>query len=335
MRSRWEDRAARRLSALEALVYRSRLIGEDESLGVFGGGNTSIKCPGQDLLGRPQAILWVKGSGADLKGCQSRQFSPLPLAPLRALAARASMNDEEMVAFLERCLLDPKAPRPSIETLLHAFIPDAAVDHTHADAILSLANTRHGERLVTAVLGPEFLWIPYIQPGFALSRRVWEASRRRPSACGAVLEKHGLITWGPDGRTSYLRTIRCVSTAERFLATQRRRRRWSAAAMSPLPISSRRELLRQWLPAIRRTLSRPRKICLTFIDTPEVLAFVNARRMPEVARVGPATPDHMLRTKRLPLVIERPWSSAATPPVALLLRRLTRYAAQHERYVRT
>ncbi len=334
MRNRWNPAAARRLSPLDALVYRSRLIGDEPTLGLYGGGNTSLKCQQLDLAGRPQEALWVKGSGADLKGCERRQFAPLPMALLTPLAERRAMTDEEMMAFLERCLLDPKAPRPSIETLLHAFIPEAAVDHTHADAILALANTRDGERLVRRVLGPRLLWIPYIQPGFALSRRVVEAYRRAPQAHGAVLEHHGLITWGADGAASYRRTLRYVTRAERFLAAAGRRRRWSPARHATRPAPERLALLRRWLPAIRRTVSRRRKVCLRYTDSPEVLAFVNARRMPQVARVGPATPDHMLRTKRLPLVVTAGARTAAGRSPAAVIRQLERYAQAHERYVR-
>jgi len=333
MKSRWQDSVVRRMQPLEALVYRSRLLGSEESLGLFGGGNTSLKCRQRDLLGRPQEVLWVKGSGADLKTCEARHFSPLPMAALRPLASRRVMTDEAMVAFLERGLLDPKAPRPSIETLLHAFIPEAAVDHTHADAILSLANTRGGERLIRRVLGPRLLWIPYLQPGFALSRRVAQAYQRQPTAHGAVLAHHGLITWGPDGRTSYERTLSLVTRAERFIAQRHRRRSWSLAARTTLPAEARQAALRRWLPAIRRTLSRTRKACLSLTDTPDVLEFVNARRMPALARKGPATPDHMLRTKRLPLVVRLGARSAASVSPEAVARQLARYAADHERYV--
>ncbi|MBI3324885.1 MAG: bifunctional rhamnulose-1-phosphate aldolase/short-chain dehydrogenase, partial [Candidatus Omnitrophica bacterium] len=270
--------------------------------------------------------------GSDLKDCQPRHFAPLRLPPLQRLAARRVMSDEEMVAFLERCLLDPKSPRPSIETLLHAFLPDTAIDHTHADAILALANTRHGRSLVREVLGGQLLWIPYLQPGFALSRRVAEEYRRHPNTHGAVLEKHGLITWGPDGKTSYLRTIQYVSRAERFLASHRRRRSWSTVGCATLSEPRRLEVLRRWLPAIRRTVSQHRKMCVTYTAGPDALAFVNARRMPDVARIGPATPDHMLRTKRVPLVMElgrRPADDAAPADV---VKQLERYAAAHRRY---
>jgi len=332
MKSRWKPELVKAKGPVEALVYRSRLIGEEERLGLFGGGNTSTKCEQRDLLGQPEAVLWIKGSGADLKGCQARHFAPLHLDPLRRLTERRHMSDEEMIAFLERCLVNPKAPRPSIETLLHAFIPERDIDHTHADAILSLANTDRGEALVRQVLGPKVLWIGYIQPGFELSTRVFEAYQRHPTAEGAVLEKHGLITWGPDGRTSYLRTIRFISMAERVLARQRRRKVWPVSQGAALPAHERMAVLRRWLPAIRGTISRNRKVCLTVWDQPEVLEFVNAKRMSEVARVGPATPDHMLRTKRLPLVVNLRGRLATQLEPNDLVRQIEQYAQQHKRY---
>lgn len=332
MHSRWKASAVRRSAPLEALVYRSRLIGAEESLGLFGGGNTSTKSEGRDFFGQPQPVLWVKGSGVSLKDCEARHFAPLRLDALRRLSERQHMSDEDMVAFLERCLLDPKAPRPSVETLLHAFIPERDIDHTHADVILSLANTHHGATLVRRVLGTKLLWIPYLQPGFTLSKRVFEAYQRHPTAHGAVLEKHGLITWGPDGRTSSLRTIRYVTLAERFLAKQRRRRRWSPSGRAALPPQDRMALLRRWLPAIRRTISRHRKMCLTLCDTPEVLEFVNAKRMPEVAAIGPATPDHMLWAKRLPLIVDLNGRPAMSVSPSAIVRQLERYAAQHKQY---
>jgi len=317
---------------LEALVARSRRIGENESLGLFGGGNTSTKCQQRSLVGELEEILWIKGSGSNLKGCEARHFAPLRLAPLRHVASRTRMSDEEMVAFLERCLVDPKAPRPSVETLLHAFIPERDIDHTHADAILSLANTPNGQALVRRVLGERLLWIPYLQPGFELSRRVADAYRQQPTAHGAVLEQHGLITWGPDGRTSYQRTLAYVSKAQRYLAQQARRRVWSEAAGPALGEAERRRVLSQWLPALRGTLSQHRKVCVRFFDAPEVLEFVSARRMPAVARVGPATPDHMLRTKRLPLIVDLRGRAPQRVPSEEIVRQVTRYAKAHQRY---
>ncbi|MBI4353861.1 MAG: bifunctional rhamnulose-1-phosphate aldolase/short-chain dehydrogenase [Candidatus Omnitrophica bacterium] len=322
MRSRWNIRQTP-ADPLEALAYRSRLIGDEETLGLFGGGNTSTKATCPDLFGHPEPVLWVKGSGADLKGCEPRHFAALRLAPLRALARRAAMSDEAMVDVLERCLIHPKSPRPSVETLLHAFIPEHDIDHTHADAILALANTDRGAPLVRTVLGDRLIWIPYLQPGFALSKRVFDAYQRSPGSHGAVLEQHGLITWGSDGQTSYRRTVHYVTLAERYLARQRRRRRWSASRDTTLPDGRRMAWLRQWLPAIRRTISQSKRMCLTYDDSPEVLEFVNASRMPQLASIGPATPDHMLRTKRLPLIVQNREDVVA---------QLARYAASHARY---
>jgi len=333
MRSRWNPPRAL-VDSLESLVYRSQLIGEQADLGLFGGGNTSTKGELPDLFGRPEPILWVKGSGADLKGCQPRHFAALRLAPLRRLIQRARLTDEEMVAFLERCLLDPNAPRPSVETLLHALLPERDIDHTHADAILSLANTSRGEALVRRVLGDRLVWIGYLQPGFALSKRVAQAYQRNPGSHGAVLEQHGLITWGPDGRTSYGRTIRYVSMAERFIASQRRRKRWSIPQRQTLPGEERMALLRRWLPTVRRTFCQARRVCLTYDDSPDVLEFVNASRMPRLASIGPATPDHMLRTKRLPLIVRVRQRSVASVSAEEIVRQLRRYAADHARYVR-
>ena len=332
MKNRWGPRAAARLAPVDALVYRSRLLGEEPSLGLYGGGNTSLKADEPDALGRPHQVLWVKGSGAALKGCERRHFAPLPLAPLVLLRERPAMSDDDMVMLLERSVLDPKAPRPSIETLLHAFLPERAIDHTHADAILALANTRGGEQLTRRALSPSFLWIPYLQPGFALSRRVWEAYRRHPQAHGAVLQHHGLLAWGPDGATSYRRTIAAVARAERFIAARRRRRAWSSPGRTTLPAARRATVLRAWLPVIRRTLSRTRKVCLTLTDTPDVLAFVNARRMPAVAGRGPATPDHMLRTKRLACVLAAPGGAGALS-TRRVAARLEAHARAHAAYV--
>ncbi|PIQ83136.1 MAG: bifunctional rhamnulose-1-phosphate aldolase/short-chain dehydrogenase [Candidatus Omnitrophica bacterium CG11_big_fil_rev_8_21_14_0_20_63_9] len=325
MRNRWDDRYARRLSPLEALVYRSRLLGAEPTLGLFGGGNTSSKWEARDVLGQPQSLLWVKGSGADLRTCDARHFAPLQLQGLRRLSQRRSMSDDEMMALLERCLTDLKAPRPSVETLLHAFIPEQAVDHTHADAILALANTPQGQRWIRQALGPDLLWIPYIQPGFALCRRVFEAYQRHPGAHGAVLQHHGLMTWGADGRTSFARTIACVSRAERFLTARRTspRNRHASAA---IPVAARRRTLRAWLPAIRRTISAQRKMHVTLTATPDILAFLSQPRLIAASRRGPATPDHMLRTKRLPLTLSAAQSTGS------VIRALQRYTQSHARY---
>src|SRR5687768_17713208 len=180
--------------ALDALVEYSRRVGVDPSLVLRGGGNTSLKVIEPDVLGRPQRVLRVKGSGSDLATMRPTDFAGVRLDDVLPLFDREDMSDEEMVAYLARCLTDPTSPRPSIETLLHAFIPAAAVFHSHADAILALVNTPDPHAVLRDAFGEDVLRIPYRRPGFLLSREVGEAVRARPDALGLVLLNHGAVT---------------------------------------------------------------------------------------------------------------------------------------------
>src|SRR5215204_5805140 len=177
---------------IDRLVARSRAIGADPTLVVHGGGNTSIKTRERDHLGRERDVLRIKGSGTDLKTIGPDGFPGLYLDELLPLRDRAAMSDEEMVAYLARCMVEPGSRRPSIETLLHAFLPARHVDHVHADAICTLTNTIDAERHVRAALGPDIAVVPYIRPGFTLSRQVADLA----DASAVVLAKHGLETWG-------------------------------------------------------------------------------------------------------------------------------------------
>ena len=183
-------------SPLDELVAWSRRLGADPSLVLRGGGNTSVKVGEADVAGRPQAVLRVKGSGSDLASAKPGDFSGVRLDDVLPLFAHEDMSDEEMVDYLARTLTDPRAPRPSIETLLHAFIPAASVFHSHADDLLSLINTPDPHAALDAALGAEVLRVPYRRPGFLLSREVGEAVRGHPDAPGLVLLNHGLVTWG-------------------------------------------------------------------------------------------------------------------------------------------
>jgi rhamnose utilization protein RhaD (predicted bifunctional aldolase and dehydrogenase) len=178
---------------LERLVNRSRLIGADPDLVVHGGGNTSSKVLERDHLGRERWVLRIKGSGTDRATIDERGFPGLYLDELLPLRERDALADEEMVAYLARCLVDPAAPRPSIETLLHAFVPARHVDHVHADAICALANTPEAAAAVREALGAEVALVPYLRPGFELSRRVADLA---PGVRAVVLRHHGLVTWG-------------------------------------------------------------------------------------------------------------------------------------------
>src|SRR5688500_4308579 len=182
--------------ALDACVRYSRMVGADTSLVLRGGGNTSVKTDEADVLGRPLRVLRVKGSGSDLATIRRADFSGVRLDDVLPLFDRDDMSDEEMVAYLARCLTDPSSPRPSIETLLHAFIPDGSVFHSHADAVLALINTPDPHAACEAAFGDSVLRVPYRRPGFLLSKEVGEAVRARPDALGLILLNHGAVTWG-------------------------------------------------------------------------------------------------------------------------------------------
>lgn len=304
MQSRWDEAALHGLDAVDRLAAISRWIGAETSLAVWGGGNTSVKVTEPDLLGRPVRVLRVKGSGSDLKSVVRRDFPGVRLPEVLALLDRDEMGDQEMVDYLARCLQEPAAPRPSIETLLHGFLDHEAVIHTHADAIVALTNTEGGRQAVEALLGADALWVPYQRPGFRLSKAVWAAVRRAPAARAIVLEKHGLSTWGPSLREAYDTTIELVTRAEERLATAARGRRVFGPPVAPaLDPARRRAVAGAVAPALRGLLGRDRRVVLAFDDSPDILELVSAPEAPRLTRIGPATPDHTIYSKRLPCFV--------------------------------
>src|SRR5438105_5190566 len=198
---------------LERLVARSRLIGADRSLVLHGGGNTSTKLVERDHLGRERRVIRIKGSGADLASCETRHFPGLWLDEILPLRGRDRLTDEEMLQYLSHCLVDPSAPRPSVETLLHAFLPAAHVDHVHADVVCALANAPDPETAVRDALGDDIGVVEYIRPGFQLSCRVAALAHRR----AVVLAHHGLVTWGETHEESYGLMRELVSRAREYI----------------------------------------------------------------------------------------------------------------------
>ena len=280
----------------DQLVYQSRLTGAEESLVLWGGGNNSVKTAATDLLGREIAVMLIKSSGSDMKTITPAQFPAVRLdyiAPLRS--RQEDMSDEEMVDYLARCLVDPSSPRPSIETLLHAFLPVQAVLHTHADSILALTNSKRREETVRECFGESVTVVPYRRPGFQLSREVAEAFDRNPEATGIVLMNHGLITWGETVREAYVRHIDLVTRAEKFLAGKPR-----AKATAARQAGYAHELA----PVLRGALSESRRMVLELDEDHEVAAFLSRPDLARIAAIGPATPDHLLYTKRYPLVLD-------------------------------
>src|SRR3954471_1861472 len=333
----WDARKAEGLSELEALAYRSNLLGRDRAVANYGGGNTSTKARERDHAGREVDVLWVKGSGSDLATIGAGQFTGLKLDEVLVLEEREEMSDEEMVAYLAACQLGPDMPRGSIETLLHAFIPYAQVDHTHPDAINMICCAEGGEELARECFGEEAVWIPYIRPGFTLSKQVGEVVRSNPGARFVLLAKHGLVTWGDTHEESYGRTIEAINRAAEFVA-ERAGEPFGGQIVEPPSPERRVELLAGVLPALRGVLSSgsdesSHKILRVDHTSEDVLAFVCGRDSKELSQVGAACPDHLIRTKIRPLWVDfDPESEGAAELKERLLEGVVRYREDYEAY---
>ena len=303
MRSRWNEAEAPR-DGLDLLVYASRLVGAESSLVVWGGGNTSIKVAERDHRGRDVEVLRVKGSGSDLKSVQRKDFPGVRMDDIRALLGREEMSDQEMVAYLAHGLLEVGGVRPSIETLLHGFLGGHAVIHTHADAVVSLTNNNRCRDVLASVYGKDVLPLPYRRPGFRISREVADAIAESPDVRGVILERHGTITWGATLREAYEGTIEMITRAEEAIAEARRGTRvFGGPRVAVLDPDARRAAALALAPRLRGRLGRDRRVIVAFDDAPDVTEFVSSTDAEALSRVGPATPDHTIFTKRLPCFV--------------------------------
>ncbi len=301
----WNDADAAGLSGLDLLVYRSNLLGADRSVCNIYGGNTGSKTVETDYRGRQVRTLWVKGSGSDLATMKRKDFAGLRMDDIEALIERDAMSDEEMTAYLMQSQIALNLPRQSIETLLHGFIPAAHTDHTHPDAVISLACSANGERWAREAYGERMAWVPYIRPGFTLSKQIAMAVRENPRIECVVMGKHGLVTWDDDPRACYDKTIRIIGEAEQFIAERTRGKAvFGAAKVAPLAHDRRREVAVQILPVLRGAVSQTTRSVVAFDDSAAVLDFVGAEQAREVASVGAACPDHLVHTKHWPLFID-------------------------------
>jgi rhamnulose-1-phosphate aldolase/alcohol dehydrogenase len=304
--NRWESSAVDGLGLVDALVYRSNLLGADRALANIGGGNTSAKETVTDHAGRDVRVLWVKGSGTDLATITASGFPGLRLDELLPLEGREEMDDATMVDYLLRCSVRPDQPRPSIETLLHAFVPATHVDHTHPDAVIALTSTADGRKLAAETFGDEAVWLDYQRPGFDMSRRIAILLREHPGARAVLLERHGLVTWGDSGEESYEATIEFVSRAAHAIDTAARGRfGLGGQRVAELGERSARAFLSHALPALRGALlGDTRRLILDVDRSPEAIAFASSARAPEVSQIGAPCPDHLINTKHRPLVVD-------------------------------
>ena len=302
----WDAEAAAAVDGeLGALVYRSNLLARDRAVVNFGGGNTSVKVREPDHTGRETSVLWVKGSGSDLATIDANGFAGLRLDEILPLVERDAMTDEEMVSYLSRCQLAPGMPRPSIETLLHAFVPHPHVDHTHPDAIGSIVGAVDGERIAAECFGSDAVWIPYLRPGFALSRLVAAAVEEHPEAKMVLLGKHGLVTWGATAADSYEATLEAINRAAAFVERHGNgEAAFGGARRNPLGDEAREALLAEVLPELRGMVGGDGGRILQVDASPEVLEFVCGINSMELSQVGAACPDHLVHTKRSPVWVE-------------------------------
>jgi rhamnose utilization protein RhaD (predicted bifunctional aldolase and dehydrogenase)/NAD(P)-dependent dehydrogenase (short-subunit alcohol dehydrogenase family) len=317
VQSRWSDAEARACveryagrgvgEDLALRVYTSRLIGADPSLVLHGGGNTSVKTRLADDTGVATEVLCVKGSGWDLASIEPEGLPAVRLEPLLSLRARESLSDEEMVNAQRTRLLDAAAPNPSVETLLHAFLPHKFIDHSHADAILCLVDQPQAEAICRDVFGARLAIVPYVMPGFALARLAADVFESEPSVEGLLLLRHGLFTFGASARESYERHVAAVDAAE---ARVRRGARTDVPAaperaVPAAPAAAPELALRDLLPILRGRLGdEGRRSVLHVRATSALRAFADDPRLADLSQRGVATPDHVIRTKRLPLVLD-------------------------------
>jgi rhamnulose-1-phosphate aldolase/alcohol dehydrogenase len=332
---RWDPDAAEGLSSLEQLAYRSNLLGADRSMANIGGGNTSAKGTTVDHAGRETRTLWVKGSGTDLATITPPGFAALRLDEVVPLRQRPTMDDAEMVDYLRRCGLVPDQPRPSIETLLHAFVPAPQVDHTHPDAIIALTSSPDGRALAEAAFGDEAVWLDYQRPGFDMSKRIAELLEENPAARAVLLAKHGLVTWGETGEESYRATVEFVTRAAEAIDGQvTKGYGLGGPRVGSVSEDAAADLLAATLPALRGALIAEGAGLVLEVDrTPEAVAFASAARTPEVSQVGAPCPDHLINTKHRPLVVDfDPASDGAAELAAAFRHGVEEYAAWYREY---
>lgn len=301
MQSHWSDgEAAGFRGDLAQRVYTSRLLGRDKSLVLHGGGNTSVKIRERNLLGEEEDILYVKGSGWDLEFIEEAGFSPVRMPHLLRLAQLDALTDPQMVNELVTHLTRASAPAPSVETILHALLPHKYVDHTHSDAVLAVTNTADGERRIREIYGDRVVVIPYVMPGFDLAKLCAQLFPQQagPRTTGMVLLNHGIFSFGATARESYERMIELVDMAERYLA---KHGAWQLPAAKvqttpPVPPAAVAQLRKDI------SLEAGSPMIVATISTAKTLAYAQRADIATISQQGPVTPDHVIRTKRLPML---------------------------------
>jgi rhamnose utilization protein RhaD (predicted bifunctional aldolase and dehydrogenase)/NAD(P)-dependent dehydrogenase (short-subunit alcohol dehydrogenase family) len=301
MKSFWNDQEAAKYKGDLALrVYSSRLLGSNPSLVLHGGGNTSVKIREQNLVQEWEDILYIKGSGWDLATIEEVGFAPVRLNPMLKLAQLSSLSDSQMVNELRTNTLNAQAPSPSVETILHAILPYKYVDHTHADAIVTITNTSNGRERIEEIYGDTLVIIPYIMPGFDLARLCAEIFPQKATSktTGMLLMNHGLFSFGDTAKQSYERMIELVNQAETYLQENQA---WNLPQPPSIKeIKPNHHLLAHLRSQVSKVAGFP--LIMSLHHNSKTLAFAQREDLNHVSQQGPVTPDHVIRTKRLPLI---------------------------------
>jgi rhamnose utilization protein RhaD (predicted bifunctional aldolase and dehydrogenase)/NAD(P)-dependent dehydrogenase (short-subunit alcohol dehydrogenase family) len=316
MKSRWVEADAAAIAAdgaeggidrdLALRIYTTRLLGSDPKLVLHGGGNTSLKARARDPLGQDVEVLRIKASGADMATIEADGLPAVRLAPLRDLRPLEAIADEKLLAIERANLIDPAAPNPSVEVMLHAFLPHAFIDHTHASAVLSVIDQPDGEKKCADVFGRRLAFVPYLMPGFGLAKKAIEIFERTQPSDGLILGKHGIVTFGESAREAYERMIEMVSLAEDFIARNSKPRMLATVPREPEPVAA-------VAPIVRGACSQKdakvegawRRLVLDFRGGKTVLSALQSN-LARLSEGGVVTPDHTIRTKNWPLVLPHP-----------------------------
>ncbi len=330
--SLWDDARAASLDEPGLLLYRSNLLGADLRITNFGGGNTSAKVAMTDpLTGQPVTVLWVKGSGGDIGSMQLDGFATLYMDKLESIKGLYSSLDQEdaMVHALNHCTFNLNPRAPSIDTCLHGYVPFAHVDHVHSDAVIAIAASRDSERLTKEIFGEEMGYLPWQRPGIDLGIKLGKMAEENPDFVGVVLGSHGLFTWDHTAKDCYDTTLRIINQAAVWLERTREKPAFKGSKFQSLPEVERRTAALRLLPEIRGRISRHERKIGHFVDSPEVMEFVNSNQLEVLAPLGTSCPDHFLRTKIRPLIV--PHDADSTALDKLIEGYRAGYAAYYER----
>jgi rhamnulose-1-phosphate aldolase/alcohol dehydrogenase len=311
----WDDAVASKLDPVGRLIYRSNILGSDQRITNTGGGNTSAKLEETDpLTGKKVTVLWVKGSGGDLRTSKKENFSSLYQDRLMALqdvyaaqkdkGPKTPVEDSMVDAYLHTTFnLNPRAP--SIDTPLHSFVPYKHVDHTHPNAAIAIAASKNSAELTKKIYGDEVIWTPWQRPGFDLGLQLQEICRKYPKAKGVIMGQHGLINWANDDKECYILSLDLIEKAARYLAeNDKGAKAFGGAKYQSLPENERRDTLARLLPWLRGRVSQQKRFVGTFQDDEATLTFTNSHDAKRLAELGTSCPDHFLRTKIKPLYVD-------------------------------